>query len=227
MAGIIHPGCSFLSPRNRWLNHLNRQLEEIDGLEHMKLALYPDIKSLQSRIGVGSIKSPTDLFYAVVDQCGDEQIALAKYHCALLSLGKKLRGIACIESAKKQFDFHLPPPLSPEHQTKEFQFFLCLTKISKTLRNQTVEQNGEQSVVKWFTTQKRLNTHPFNIHGLPDLFLRAFQKCIITPDNTQDLRDCLLHYHLYKALKYLNEYCGSVFPPSQTPFESMTCKILH
>lgn len=219
----LHSSRSRLSPRNRWLNHLNRQLEEVDGLEHMKLALYPDIKSLQSQIGLGWIKTPTDLFYAVVDICGDEQLALAKFHCALLSLGKTMRGIKCIESAKNQFDFHLPPPLSPEDQSKEFQFFLCLTKISKTLRNQMPEQNGERSVVKWFTTQKRLNAHPLNIHGLPDLFLRAYQNHIITPDNTQDLRDCLMHYHLYNALKHLNEYCGSVFPPSR--FEAMKCKI--
>lgn len=225
MARLFHFGGSHLSPRDRWLNYLERQLEEVDGLEHMKLALYPDLKFCQHQISVGSIKTPTDVFRAVVEQCGDEQIALAKYHCALKSLGKKLRGAMCIESAKEQFDFHLPPPLGPEHRSKEFQFFLCLTKISKTLRNQRpVEQNGERNVVRWFCSQKYLKTNPANIRHLPDLFVRAYQERIITPDNTQALRDCLLHYQLYKALKYLYIYCGSVFTSNPNESVAHICK---
>ena len=199
-----------LSTRDLWLQYVNQQLAEDHGVEHLKLALYTDI--LPSALD--ALKTPADVFHAIAE--GDEQLALAKFHCALESLGRQLRGKLCIRNAKELYRFELPSPLPPDKQTKEFQFFLCLTKISKTLRNHRPgDQNGEEELIRKFSSKQFLKTYHSNIHGIPDLFVRTHRARIITPDNTEELKKFLSSHKRYKkALEYLHQYHGSVFPPS-------------
>ena len=197
-----------LSKRDLWLHHLNQQLPEDDGVEHLKLALHTEL--LPS--AVDTLKTPTDVFHAIAER--DEQLALAKFRCALESLGRQLRGKLCVRNAKELCEFELPRPLPLGKQTKEFQFFLCLTKISKTLRNHRPEdQNGEEELIRKFSSKQFLKTYHSNIRSIPDLFVRAYRARIITPDNTEELKNFLLSHERYnKALEYLNQYRGSVFP---------------
>ena len=197
-----------VSIRDRWLYYLQQQLAEDEGVEHLKLALQADINPNTAEL----IKTPADLFHAIAK--GDEELALAKFHCALDSLGRQLRGHMCIRNADALYGLKLPPPLPRREQTTDFQFFLCLTKISKTLRNHQPNQcNGQKEVIRWFSSKRLLNTYHSNLHSLPDLFVRAYRARIITPGDTHELHDCLSHHKLEKALKYLHEYYGAVFPP--------------
>jgi hypothetical protein len=190
------------------LYYLQQQLAEDEGVEYLKLALHADINPNTAEL----IKTPTDLFHAIAK--GDEELALAKFHCALDSLGRQLRGHMCIRNADALYGLKLPPPLPRREQTTDFQFFLCLTKISKTLRNHRPNQcNGQKEVIRWFSSKRLLNTYHSNFHSLPELFVRAYRARIITPGDTHELHDCLSHHKLEKALKYLHEYYGAVFPP--------------
>ena len=207
---LSHSGPTLISARDRWLQYLDRQLAESEGVALLKLSLYTETAQSQ----LTSIKTPTELFHHVcTSNGGDEQLTLAKFHRSLLSLGGKLRGRMCINSAQQQFGLHLPPPFNPKHQSREFKFFQCLTQISKKLK--LGEQNGENEVMIHFCHPNHLAINHRNIAGLPDLFVRLYQKRIVTPDNTQKLRDCLTQYDLRDAMRYLNEYCGSEFPPNQ------------
>lgn len=189
-----------LCPLGKWLNYVDGQLEEVEGLAYLKLALHSEIDQ-KTRV---SIKAPSFLFHELKGRHGEE--ALPMYHCALLSMGRKLRGRMCVDNAKQLFGLDLPPPISTQKQSKEFKFFQCLTRISKVLRG----QEGEEKLLKYFSRKEYLRRSHHNIHGLPDLFVRLFNDRKITPDDTQNLYTSLQHYDLDKALRHLHEYRGSV-----------------
>ena len=100
-----------LSPRDRWLHYLHQQLAEDDGVEHLNLALYADLQSQQHQISIGTIKTPAEVFHSDSIVKNDERLALAKFRCALESLGGRLRGNLCILiNAPINCMPHHPPP---------------------------------------------------------------------------------------------------------------------
>ena len=189
-----------LSPLDRWLNYVDGQLEEDEGVAYLKLALRSEIPQ-----GIlASIKTPSHLFRELQGRHGKD--ALPKYHRALLSVGGKLRGRMCVDNAKQMYGLDLPPAINTQNQSKEFQFFQCLTRIGVALR----EQKKEEKLLIYFSTRQYLNTSHHNIHGLPDLFVRLCGARIITPDDTKSLQTSLEHYDVDKALRHLHAYLGSV-----------------
>lgn len=190
-----------LSPLDQWLKYVDGQLDENEGVAYLKLALHSEIP--QGKLA--SIETPSHLFRELLGRHGKEA-ALPKYHRALLSVGGKLRGKMCVNNAKEIYGLDLPPPTSIQHQSKEFQFYQCLTRIGRVLRG----QEEEKMLLIYFSRKEYLNTNYRNIRGLPDLFVRLCNARIITQDDTKNLQTFLEQYDVDEAQRHLHAYRGSV-----------------
>ena len=182
-----------------WLQHVNDQLSRPEGVDYLKLALYPFLKD---NYGVAErLELPSQVYDFLLNRCfgDDRSITLQWFAHSLKLLGGDLRGRLLVECLKT---YEIDSPSDPAEMTKDQKFFECLTRIGRKARGLQLELN----LIHTFSRSKYLHVNKANIMHLPNLFLRLIQKKIISPTSTGHLVDVLTKYGARQCLFYLNEY---------------------
>lgn len=185
-----------LPPVRKWLRFVDDQLSP-DGVEFLKLGLYPDVgyKKMES------IHKPSQLYDAILEQRPhEEKEVLRLFVHALRQIGGNLRG-KFLTNSLQNYSVTMPDPLTSGETQTDFKFFQCLVKIGTKVRGTEVEPRLKQHFAR------QLNIHHTHTANIPNLFIRLHQAGIVTSERHQKLVDFLVTHGLRrKCLPYLDEF---------------------
>ena len=168
-------------PVGRLLNICDDQIHDV-GLERLRLILYPILpwNELQK------LTTPSEMYHrlASLEQYSTEDKALNLFVFALKAIGGSSRGKYCAEKAKHIFrcDF----TLGFSQQSKEIQFFFWLLKIDRR-----IPERFKKEIIEKCANILKLNHRQFR-GSLPHLFVKLYQKKIVSENDTVQLRKVLL-----------------------------------
>lgn len=187
-----------VNPVRQWLQHVNDQLS-LEGVEYLKLALYPFLKGIYSE--TERLTLPSKVYDFLLNTCfnNDASITLQWFVYSLDLLGGDLRGHRMVEDLQT---YAISRPSNPQKMTKDQTFFECLTRIGRKARGLELEVK----LIQTFSHRSFLNVNKANIISLPDLFIHLVQRNLISPTSTAHLEETLRKYGAKQCLFYLNEY---------------------
>ena len=196
------------TPMSRWLEYADSQLSP-EAVEYMKLGLYSEFYKHHDE--VQSLKKASSLYHFLLERCmnNNKPKALKMFLHVLRGLGGSLRGSLVINEAFGEFPTYKikdPGLLDMQKVSANFKFFQCLLKIAIKAKKVAL---GEQ-LLKRFSKERFLNMNHQLINGLPDLFMRLYQKHLIVANNTHHLIEVLNKYKAWLCLRFLNDYHISV-----------------
>lgn len=191
-----------------WLHYIDEQLST-EAVEYLKLGLHSEFYRYHS--DVENLDKPSLLYYYLLERCmkQSESQALKLFLHVVRGLGGTLRGNLVISKGFGRgslYNVKDPGLFHIERASVNFKFFQCLLKISTKARNMAL---GDQ-LKKKFSKGRFLNTNYRHIKGLPDMFIRLYQRGFVTGDNTHHLVEALSKYKAWVCLQILNSYHKSV-----------------
>ena len=192
----------------RWLRYIDEQLSS-EAVEYLKLGLHSEFSRFYSE--VEKLDKPSLLYNFLLERCKrqSESQALKIFLHVVRGLGGTLRGNSVISNGfgrASMFNVKDPGLFDIEKASVNFKFFQCLLKIATKARNMAL---GDQ-LKKKFSKDRFLNTNHRHIQTLPELFIRLYQKGLISGDNTHHLVEALSKYKAWVCLQILNSYHKSV-----------------
>ena len=215
------PSSYLLDPISKWLGYVDEQVPTGVGVEMLKLALYPFIKTKYA--AVQELETPTEVYYFLLKHFNHiKRKALSWFVHALCCLqspqsrGKYLVGVAC----QKRYDISLPA--APKDIDIELKFYECLTKICDKAQGTDTEKKLKDE----FSKKGILDTNPQHFRHLPQMFFRLIQREMIGPKKTKRLVRTLEKYSdddtSRWCLFYLNDYLESAGMPQIPSMQGIT-----
>lgn len=222
MAWRSTPSSDSLDPISKWLRHVDEQVPPGAGVEMLKLALYPFIKTKYA--AAQELTTPTEVYYFLRKHFNhNKHKALQWFVHALCCLqsprsrGKYLVGGAC----QKRYEISIPTP--PKDIDNELKFYECLAKICDKAQGTDLEKNLKAE----FSKKGILDTNPQHLAHLPQMFFRLIQREIVGPKNIKRLVRTLEKYQSDDdttrwCLFYLNDYFKSAGMPQIPSMQGVT-----
>ena len=216
-----------LGPISRWLNHVDEQVPPGAGVETLKLALYPFIKTKYAE--AQTLQKPSEVYYFLRKHFNDsKQKALQWFVHALCCLQSRLnRGTYLVgDACQKQYEITLPDPPKAENIDIELKFYECLAKICDKAQGAELEGKLKEE----FSKKGILDTNPQHLSHLPRMFFRLIQREKLGPRNTKRLVRILEKQYQSDdddpvtrwCLLYLNEYLKSAGMPEIPSMQGVT-----
>ena len=217
------PSSGSLDPLSKWLGHVDDQVPPGVGVETLRLALYPFIKTKYAE--AEQLNKPSEVYFFLRKHFNyNKRKALQWFVHALCCLqshqsrGKYLVGGTC----QRRYEISLPDP--PKDIDIEQKFYECLAKICDKAQGTDLE--GELKAE--FSKKGILNTNPQHLCHLPQMFFQLIQREIVGPKNTKRLvRTLEKHqsddvYTTRWCLFYVNDYLKSAGMPQIPSMQGVT-----
>lgn len=213
-------------PISRWLNHVDGQVPPDAGVETLKLALYPFIKTKYAE--VQALQMPSEVYYFLRKHFNhNKQKALQWFVHALCCLkSSRSRGTYLVGGAcQKRYEITLPDPPKAEDIDVELKFYECLAKICDKAQGAELEGKLKEE----FSKKGILDTNPQHLSHLPQMFLQLIQREKLGPKNTKRLIRTLEKHCQSEddavtkwCQFYLNEYLKSAGMSQITSMQGVT-----
>jgi hypothetical protein len=215
-----------LDPIPKWLNYVSEQVPPGAGVETLKLALYPFLKTKYA--AAQGLQTPSEVYYFLRKHFKyNEHKALQWFVHALCCLqsprsrGSYLVGSAC----QRRYEISLPGPPKDDDVSVEMKFYQCLAKICDKAQGAELEGRLKDE----FSKKGILDTNPQHLYHLPQMFFRLIQREKLGPKKTKRLArtlekhcqgddDTVTRWCLF----YLNEYLKSAGMPQIPSMQGVT-----
>ena len=218
-----------LGPIYRWLNHVDEQVPPDAGVETLKLALYPFIKTKYAE--AQALQKPSEVYHFLEKYFNhSKQKALQWFVHALCCLkSSRSRGTYLVSgSCQKRYEITLPGPPKADDIDVELRFYECLAKICDKAQGTELEGKLKEE----FSKKGILDTNPQHLSHLPQMFFRLIQRERLGPNKTKRLAkilekhcrsddDTTLHVTRWCQF-YLNEYLKSAGMPQILSMQGVT-----
>lgn len=150
-----------------------------EGLERLKLILYPILKSEE----LDKLDTAYKIYEKIlsIGKYDTDEKAMEIFLFAVRAIGGSERGKICAEEAKRRIPTIGELKLSS--QSRKFRFFFWLLKVERRL-----PPTFKDDVLKHFSKAAKIN-HELCQGSVPRLFIYLHKRGILTESNTIDLRE--------------------------------------
>lgn len=160
----------------RWLLFVDNNLDS-SSVQLLYLGAYSELKNKDS----DGIVRASDVYHLLKERSSDDTLVLARFMYGVRKLGKKRRGVYCVDHFKKILKIE-PPCIEQYDKDAKFNFYQCLVDICVHLE----EDRNISKRVRIYACRHVLGVNPNNIRTVAKVLLMMLKDPKVLSEAHQD-----------------------------------------